>query len=421
MNAVLNHYVTEATNRDGVLPGLSSLKQTALHDMMQLGFPTRRDEAWKYTSTASFNQHLFASDKPLLGDVGETSLPFDVIECDASGEKLTGLEALPNDVLVMPWSDALRLHADKVLPYLGKIAAHTHGFNAQNTLMLRDGLFIYLPHGVCLSKPLYLNHGRTSRVEARYFRHLIVAEPGAKAIIIEDHVGSSTDVYYRNVITEIQMHEHSSLQHYKIQREGDAAFHVGQLSVHQAAFSQLETHSFSFGGQWVRSDTLVDLHAHHATCSMNGIYITAHKQHLDHHTMIKHHQPMCESSQDYRGIMGGASRAVFNGQVWVVAGADGTSARQYNKNLLLSSRAEIDTKPELMIFADDVQCSHGATVGQLDEDALFYLGTRGLDEDDSRAFLLDAFVAENLTKIAFSPLASWLHGLLAPYLRMNYA
>ena len=248
--------------------------------------------------------------------------------------------------------------------------------------------------------------------QASYVRNLIIAEPGACATIIEDYQGTSNTVYFTNAMTEVHLGANAHLTHYKIQREGRAAYHVSEVAVEQAANSTFDSHSFSVGGQWVRSDTVVSLNESGADCKLNGVYAPSNGQHIDHHTCVFHNVPNCTSDEDYKGILSGQSRAVFNGKVIVAKGADKTTAKQQNKNLLLSLGAEIDTKPELQIFADDVVCSHGATVGQLDETALFYLEARGIDPVDARRMLVQAFATDNLRRVTYAPIVSLLDELL---------
>jgi Fe-S cluster assembly protein SufD len=243
-------------------------------------------------------------------------------------------------------------------------------------------------------------------------RNLIIAEAGSSASIIEDYQGDLNTRYFTNTITEVSLAADAKITHYKIQRESKLAYHIGHIAVKQAANSQFESHSFSIGGKLVRSDITIGLHESGAHCLMNGVYAPADMQHMDHHTVVTHEVPSCSSEQDYKGILSGQSRAVFNGQVIVVKDAQHTVAKQQNKNLLLSANAEIDTKPQLDIFADDVVCTHGATVGQLDEEALFYLAARGIGRVEANRYLVQAFASENLKKFANIELADWLSTLL---------
>ncbi len=389
-------------------PQVEGLCRQAEDTFRQLAFPTREDEDWKYTSTDTFCKTRFELDDASFPP------PEDLFPHTStylmSGVALSAA-ILPKDVIIAPWADALMLHAEKIAPFLGHILKHQHGFQAQNTAMLSMGLFIYLPKDIRLEKPVRLVNWQ-NREKARYLRHLVVLEEGSSMTLIEDYQGEDNVAYYTNTVTEVHLHAHGFLKHYKIQHEGSRAYHVGQLSVIQDTHSSFESHSFSLGGQWVRSDTDVQLSGQHAACVMNGIYMTRDTQHLDHHTKIYHQVPQCVSHQDYKGLVAGASRAVFNGIVHVYQDAQKTVAHQQNKNLLLSQQAEVDTKPQLEIYADDVVCTHGATVGQLDEEALFYLATRGIPIEEARHLLMRAFVEENLQKMNHPDLSHWMSGLL---------
>ena len=319
---------------------------------------------------------------------------------------------LPEGVIVQPLAKALRSHPEKIKPYLGKILHHTHGFHALNTAMLRDGLFIYLPEGVVLTEPLLLSNWQSKNNEASFIRHLVVAEAGSQASMIDDYNSADSISYLTNTITEIHLAAHATLTHYTVQRESKAAYHVGHVAVSQGAHSEFNSHVFNFGGKLVRRDLTIDLQAPKAHCFMNGLYAPAEGQHMDQHTTVTHAVPDCTSVQDYKGVLSGHSRAVFNGKVVVVKDAQHTDAKQQNKNLLLSVDAEIDTKPQLEIFANDVVCSHGATVGQLDDDALFYLATRGIARVEAYQYLVQAFASKNVTAIPHPALAVWVGDLL---------
>lgn len=395
-------------------PSLEGLYSEAIEKLKTQGFPTRADEDWKYSSTVDFCSMRFSLDEAWDDACldSESNIFSSLPTYSMSGTCLQE-SVFPEGVIVASWSDALAHHAEKIAPFLGKILKTEHGFHAQNTAMLSKGLFIYIPKSLILDTPLRLM-SHQNHAHARYIRHLVVLEEGASMCMIEDYHGGNDVAYYTNTVTEIYLHKRASLQHYKIQCEGQKAYHVGQLAVAQQEHSSFESHSFALGGAWVRSDIEVQLEAPHSTCLMNGIYMTENKQHLDHHTKVHHHVPYCTSQQDYKGLVAGASRFVFNGIVDVRPFAIGTVAHQTNKNLLLSRSAEVDTKPQLEIDADDVICTHGATVGQLDEDALFYLETRGVPVDEARYLLMRAFVEENLQKMGRPEWSHWMSHLLNP-------
>ena len=266
--------------------------------------------------------------------------------------------------------------------------------------------------GVCVEEPIVLDHWQSGAAQGVHIRHLIIAQAGAEASVVESFNGAVDTCYFTNVITEIHLAEQSKLTHYLLQEEGHQAFHIGHLAVQQAHSSEFNSHLLGIGGRLVRRDLVIDLDHEYAKCSMNGIYIPADNQHQDYHTKVSHKVPNCRSKQDYKGVLKGHSRAVFNGKVLVERDAQHTEAHQQNKNLLLSANAEIDTKPQLEIFADDVVCSHGATVGQLDDNALFYLQSRGLEVEEAQRYLIHAFVIDNLRQVPNKLLADWMTGLI---------
>lgn len=404
-------------NGVATIPWLAHLKQDALTDFRRIGFPTRKDEEWKYTSVDAFLKQRFvnANANNVAANI-KTDIPIDCLEVAFINGEVIGIERLaailPAGIIVQPLAQALIDHADKIKPYLGQIVQTEHGFQALNSAMLQCGLFIYLPEGSCLSETLLLTHWQNQSQQATHLRHLVIAEAGSRATIIEDYRGDESSSYFTNTITEVYVAPKAAITHYKFQRESKLAYHIGHLAVKQAKDSQFDSHLFSFGGKLVRSDATFSLEESRARCSMNGIYAPADGQHMDHHTLVTHAVPDCNSAQDYKGILTGHSRAVFNGKVVVAKDAQRTEAKQQNKNLLLSIDAEIDTKPQLEIFADDVVCTHGATVGQLDEEALFYLATRGIEYAEASQYLVQAFAHENVRVIKDAKLATWLSSLL---------
>lgn len=413
MSELINFYEQQARAQCSNIPWLAGLQQKALSDFSQMGFPARHEEDWKYTAVDSFLKERFVSPshlgslttkRPLDVPVG---LPIALINGEVTSLK-TLAASLPPGVIIQPMAEALVSHAEKIKPYLNHILKQKHGFHALNTAMLHTGLFIYLPEGVALTHPLCLSHWQDQALQATYIRHLLILEKGSSLNIIEDYQGEPGTTYFTNTITEAYLAERATFTHYKLQRESKGAYHVGHLAVNQRAGSRLNSHSFSIGGKWVRSDITIALQGPEAECSMNGIYAPADGQHIDHHTVVTHEVPHCRSAQDYKGILSGKSRAVFNGQVIVAKNADQSEAKQQNKNLLLSANAEVDTKPQLDIFAHDVICTHGATVGQLDEEALFYLATRGIGRELASRYLVQGFASENLQALGSDTLVNFL-------------
>jgi len=422
MSDLLDFYQQQAAGVFSGIPWLRQLQQNALSEFTRLGFPTRANEDWKYTRVDAFLQHRFVSQNRTTStrvDASGTDVPI--------GHKITlqqgavlGIEGLssrlPKGIVVCSLAEALVSHADKVKPYLGSVLQTQHGFQALNTASLDQGVFVYIPAGVEWLEPLLLSHWQNDANHAAYVRHLIVAEAGSSASIIEDYQGDASMCYLTNTVTEIHVARDAVITHSKIQRESKLAYHTGHIAVHQAAGSQFKSHSLSLGGKWVRSDLVIDLAEPKASCFMNGIYAPAEGQHVDHHTLVNHLVPDCTSEQDYKGVLTGHSRAVFNGQVMVAKHAQHTVAKQQNKNLLLSLNAEIDTKPQLDIYADDVVCTHGATVGQLDEDALFYLATRGIGRVEASQYLIRAFTVDNFRALP-PALSDWMNALFNQSMR----
>lgn len=415
MSEILNFYQQQA--HLSPKPWLAALQSQALAQLGAQGFPTRRDEEWKYTQTDALLKHSFTQPKAHTGALtpARATLPVDLQLLIHNGAIVNAdelLARLPKGVLVLPLSRALQEHEALVQPHLGQVLHQEHGFHALNTALIHCGVFIYIPKGVCLDEPIALVHVQDEDNQAVHLRHLIVAESDSQACVIEDYSGAQECVYFTNTVTEVVLGAKAQLTHYTIQREGKSAFHLGHLSIKQAAYSQFANHSLSLGGALVRSDLSIYLQEQHSHCLMNGIYAPAEGQHVDHHTTVHHLVPHCSSEQDYKGILQGRARAVFNGKVIVAKDAQKTDAKQQNKNLLLSAHAEIDTKPQLEIFADDVVCSHGATVGQLDEEALFYLATRGIDKLEAAHYLIQAFAQDNLRLIPHPELSQWMGALL---------
>ncbi|OGV51419.1 MAG: Fe-S cluster assembly protein SufD [Legionellales bacterium RIFCSPHIGHO2_12_FULL_42_9] len=441
MSEVLDFYVQEAANSLSSIPWLAKYQQQARSDLERMGFPTRHCEDWKYTVLDSFAKNRFKCidvTKSLYVDVSAcplsqsknqketvlTTLPF------ASGESvmvtvLNGQcldiedysKQLPAGVLIKPLSHMISEHAALIRPYLNQILQPSHGFHALNSAMLHHGVVIYLPKGVCVDKPIFIRHWQDKPNQAVYQRHLIIALPESSATVIEAYSGEEGIGYFTNTVTEVSLAEQAQITHYKLQCEGQQAFHVGDIRVRQEESSEFFSHSLSLGGCLVRSDLTISLQEKNACCLLNGIYIADDNQHIDHHTRVNHAVPECISEQDYKGILKGRSRAVFNGQVHVANGAQKTRANQQNKTILLSAEAEIDTKPQLEIFADDVVCSHGATVGQLDEEAMFYLSSRGMDEAQVTRYLIQAFIANNMQLVKDATLCDWMLALINEKLR----
>lgn len=420
MNEILDLYQNQAKARSSTIPWLAAMQSDALSALNERGFPTRHDEDWKYTLIDSLVKQPFEVSQVQHASVSAASTAPATIQVLIHNGIISDLNALhdqlPAGVIVMPLAAALIAHADLVKSYLGTGLQQEHGFHFLNTAMIQCGLFLYVPKGVCLDEPIVLSHVQDQMNQAVHLRHVVIAGEDSRLTLVEEYRGEADINYFTNTVTEVFAAQKAQVTHYKIQSEGKSACHIGHIAVRQSAHSSFASHSLSLGGKLVRSDLSIYLQEQQAQCLMNGIYAPTEGQHVDHHTTVHHLVPDCQSNQDYKGILSGRSRAVFNGKVIVAKDAQHTNASQQNKNLLLSANAEIDTKPQLEIFADDVLCSHGATVGQLDEEALFYLATRGIGKAEAAHYLIHAFAQDNLSMVPHRDLADWMGRLLTQQL-----
>lgn len=415
MNEPLEFYKDRAKAAISTIPWVAALQTEALNAFSCSGFPGRKDEEWKYTSLQPFLEHYFREKVAPPRNIPDFPLKNSINIIN--GSILIPDLQLPSEAIVMPLAQAFIEHAD-ILKQHWDNSPYAHGFHALNTAFLNTGIFIWLPSGIRLEAPLHISHYQDEDQGAHYLRHVIIAEADSELTLVEDYSGAANKAYFTNRIMDIHLQAKAKLSHILIQRESKAAFHIGLANVTQAQGSRFDSHSFSVGGKLVRSDLDIRFAGEYAQCLMNGVYVPGEGQHIDHHTTVHHALPHCNSQQDYKGILTGRSRAVFNGKIIVSEDAQQTDAKQQNKNLLLSAGAEIDTKPQLEIFADEVICSHGATVGQLDEDALFYMATRGMGREEASACLVHAFAAENLQQIPLAYAAEWMSTLLDEQLRV---
>jgi Fe-S cluster assembly protein SufD len=386
------------------LPGhdrltIARLRRTAIARFGKLGFPGDRDEDWKFTSV-----------KPILRTPMQVGRPSDSSPAISHG-------TLPPGVVVTSLPDALAKHPELVEPYLGQHAEYNaHPFVALNTAMWGQGLFLHVPDGVIVEDPILLEfsagHSDDGPPRLWYRRVLIVLGKGSRATVSENYVGNPGQQYAVNAVSEIVLGEGAVLDHYKVQEESPQAFHLACTQAVVATKATFSTHYVGLGGQLVRNEVRVLFAGQHAEATVNGLYQTSGTQHMDNLTIIDHAQPNCNSHELYKGVLGGKSKGVFAGKIFVRPDAQKTDAKQTNKTLLLSDDATINSKPQLEIFADDVKCTHGATVGQLDAEQLFYLRTRGIGEEQARALLTFAFANDIIRRVKIDPLRRRLEGLL---------
>jgi Fe-S cluster assembly protein SufD len=320
--------------------------------------------------------------------------------------RLVAADGLPTRATACSLAEAVTAGHPACEPLLGRVADPArHRFAGLGLACFVDGALLDIPEGCELDEPVRLVFVTDGSRQAAFSvpRVLVRAGAGSRATVVEHHAGGDGEAL-ACATTEISLARGASVDHYRLQDESGQAFHLGVLAARIAADARLVSHNVSVGGRIGRLDLDVALEGPGAEVVMNGLYLARERQHVDNHTSVDHAVPHTRSDQIYRGVVGGRGRAVFNGRAVVRPGAVGTDARQSNANLLLSPDAEVDTKPELEIYADDVKCSHGATTGQLDESALFYLRSRGLDEDTARTVLTFAFADVVLARMDLEPL-----------------
>lgn len=402
------------------LPWLQVQRQTALAKFASTGFPSVREEEWRYTNVSALEKKAY---QPLVQAVASED-----IEALLASQRLpdvwsvvlvngqfsathSHLDGLPAGVIISCFADALTQHPDWVQTHLAKaVSIDEHNFVAFNTAWFSDGVVMHIPAKLILSQPLQIVHLVTVAEGMATTRNLVVLDSQAEATIIETFAGADC-AYVTNAITEITLGENAALTHVKLQAEAQQAYHFGGLYVNQAAHARFTQHNFAFGGLVARTDVHTDL-AQAAECELNGLYSGIGRQHLDNHTRIQHLEPYACSRECYKGILDGRARGVFQGRVVVAEQAQKTDSQMHNRNLLLSNDAEADTKPQLEIYADDVKCTHGVTVGQLEEKSIFYLQSRGVDAESARNMLTFAFANEMVAKISLSSLHALVLELL---------
>ena len=400
---------------------LQSLREVAAHHFKQQGLPAKKEEDWKYTSLWGLGQVEWVHTP-----VSSTVTPDEVAAAkqlnDASclvfvdGVYIaahSNVEGIPTGATVKPLSESLALPA--VATHFGQQALiDAPGLTALNTMLVSEGAVIILDDDVAVDKPIELVFINTANTEnlATHLHNLVVVGEGSAAEIIETHIGLTDVAYFANQITEVVLAADSYLKHYVVQQASKAAFQITHLSAKQAENSIWQTHSVALGGLLARQDLHTQLLGETAHCVMDGLYLPRGEQHIDNHTRVDHAVPNTTSEELYKGVLDDQGRAVFNGKVIVHKDAQKTDAKQQNANLLLSRRCEIDTKPQMEIYADDVTCSHGSTVGQLDEAQLFFLRARGLSELEARNLLTYAFVSEVIDQVALPELRTSLTTLV---------
>ncbi len=409
-DAYATAFDTVAGGDQAVPAAVRAFRRAAFDRFAALGFPTPKNEDWHYTSVASIADQEFALLASRTGDVGRDDLaPFDFGARDwhtitfVNGRfapELSDLKELPDGVEVSDLATAWE--TGDVADRLGSVASHqSHAFTALNAAFAQDGAVVRIARNVEVARPIHLLFV-TDAAAARAMTHprnLIIVERNATATVIETYASATDSIYFTNAVTEVTLGDGASLRHYKMQREAPRAYHVGTIEVEQRRDSHYVSFSLATGAELSRTNVYTTLDGEGSGATLNGLYMLDGEQHCDHQTQVIHAQPNTFSRELYKGILDGRSHGVFNGKVYVRPIAQKTDGKQTNKTLLLSDTAHVDTKPQLEIFADDVKCTHGSTVGQIDQSALFYLKSRGIANQLARRLLTYAFAADVLETI----------------------
>lgn len=423
----------EATLNGDASTGIHQIRRAGIERFNQLGLPTNRDEEWRYTSLVPLTERTFhrASSATTTAAVRKTlSYGFDDPESDrlvfVNGEyiqEFSRIGELPRGASVTNLAAAIVGESQEIERlFTDSPALRNDAFAALNTAFIRDGACIRLADGCVLERPIHLLFVSTSEGDgatASHPRNIIVLGKDARATVIEEYAGSDGERYFTNPVTDIVVGEGGELNHCKLQHESAEAIHIGNLVARQASRSNLTTVSVCFGSALVRNTSSTILGGEYAHCTMDGLYVANGTQQVDNHTTIDHAAPNCTSHELYKGVLDEKGRGVFSGKIIVRQDAQKTDSKQSNMNLLLSDDAVIDTKPQLEIFADDVKCTHGATIGQLNDDAIFYLRARGVGITEARQMLTYAFATDIIDRIADEPAREHLDAILARRLKQS--
>jgi Fe-S cluster assembly protein SufD len=390
---------------------LAALRAAGAEAFARLGFPTTRDEDWHYTSVASLAATPFAP-APAGGTLpsAEALAPFTfggawplvVFVNGRFAPSLSSLERLPEGVRVLPLAQAAAEAPELVARHLGALApAGRDGFTALNAAFAGEGVVVHVAKEMLADTPVHLLHLSDGGAAGtmRHVRHLLVVERHARAAVVESHVALADAPSFATAVVEAVVEDGAALQLLRVQRESREAWHVGTVEARQGRDSALTVFTYQSGGRLSRSNVYTVLAGEGAGCTLNGLYLLDGEQHGDHQTRVEHLAPRCFSREAYKGLIDGRAHGVFNGKVYVHPEAQQTDGKQTNHTLLLSPEAQVDTKPQLEIFADDVKCTHGATVGRIDDTALFYLKSRGVGAELARQLLVYAFAADVLETI----------------------
>ncbi|MCP5063356.1 MAG: Fe-S cluster assembly protein SufD [Ignavibacteriae bacterium] len=395
----------------------SSLRKEATVKFETLEFPTRKEEEWKYTNIAPILNHEFTPSPLFEGDSKELNSieEYKIENLDVHllvfingvfDKELSDIGEVGNGIVIDNLHNLSKSNHEFLSKHLLKNDKTINTFNLLNNAFTYDGFVVYVPKNKVIEKPIHILNVASANISKPLVqpRNLVVAEENSQAKIITEYVGNENTEYFTNILTEISVDENANVTFYKLQNESSTAYHIDKTDIYQKDSSMFNHFSLSFGAKIARNDINVKLDGENIESHLYGLYLGKDDQHIDHHTFIEHAKPNCMSNELYKGILDDKSRGVFSGKILVDQIAQKTNAFQSNKSVLLSNEASVDAKPQLEIYADDVKCSHGATVGKLDEQAYFYIRSRGVSAKAAKSMLIRAFIDDVASEIKIDKL-----------------
>jgi len=412
---------------------LGPVRKAGIASFAEQGFPTLADEDWRFTNVVPITKLNLHPSAPAAVNGAESKVITDSVFAELVGHrlvfvngyfsaKLSNIKAVPNGVRIENLAAALTKDAALIEKHLGKYAqTHKNSFAALNQALFADGAFIHVPAGVEVSEPvqlIYISSAKNSG-EAISPRNLIIAGANSKLTVVESYLSTGNVAYLTNAVTELVVADNAKVEHVKLQDESASAFHIATIAGEFGRTSNVTVHSFALGAKLSRNNIRTKLVGEGLECILNGLYLTREEQLADHHMIVEHAQPHCASHEYFNGILDDKSKGVFHGRILVQEIAQKTDAKQTNKNLLLSDDATADTKPQLEIYADDVKCTHGATIGQLSNEGIFYLRSRGMSEETAKCMLIHAFAGEIIERIKCEPARAVIDKLVWDRLEAN--
>jgi Fe-S cluster assembly protein SufD len=413
---------------------LVPLRKAGIASFADQGFPTLHDEDWRFTNVAPIAKLPFRLAREAVVNGAETKLIAESAFTKLPGHrlvfvngffsaKLSSIKPVSGGARIENISAALAKDSGFIEKHLGKYA-HTanNTFAALNQAFFTDGAFVFVPAGVVVTEPvqlIYISSAKNSG-ETILPRNLVIAEANSKLTVVESYISTGNVAYFTNAVTEILAGDNAAVEHIKLQDEAAGAFHIATIAGEFGRASNVTVHSFALGAKLSRTNIRAKLAGEGLECILNGLYLTKDEQLADHHMIVEHAQPHCVSHEYFNGILDDKSKGVFHGRILVQQIAQKTDAKQTNKNLLLSDDATADTKPQLEIYADDVKCTHGATIGQLNDESIFYLRSRGIGPDNARRMLIHAFAGEIIDRVRCAPVREELDKLVWDRLEANH-